>query len=178
MNPDDPIIGLVVKLSTLLRQQHKTISTVESCTGGMVGAAITEVAGISDVFIGGYITYSDEQKQRAVGVAKASLKAHGAVSRQVAIEMAQGGYKASNTTMAVSLTGIAGPTGGSDEKPVGTVWICVATHAGSYDCRRFVFPGDRATIRTQATATALRMCMQSLIGVYQPLEHQHERSQD
>lgn len=175
MSLDEPITGLVVKLSGLLRQQHQTLSTVESCTGGMVGSAITDLAGVSDVFIGGYITYSNEQKIRAVGVAEATLKAHGAVSGQVAIEMAQGGCKASNSSMAVSLTGIAGPTGGSDEKPVGTVWICVALASGTYDCRRFIFPGDRAAIRARATIAALKMCFQTLTGEYQGLDDQHQR---
>ena len=169
------ITELVQRLALILKEQKKTIATVESCTGGMVGAAITEIAGVSDVFIGGYITYSDEQKSRAVGVLGATLGAHGAVSGQVAVEMAKGGCKESQASMAVSLTGIAGPDGGNEEKPVGTVWICVATDSGKPDCRRFAFPGDRAGIRTHATITALKMCIQTLTTEYHGLEHQHER---
>ncbi len=162
-------------LKTLLLEQSKTITTVESCTGGMVGAAITDLAGVSEVFVGGYITYSNAQKMRAVGVLEATLKAHGAVSGQVAIEMAKGGCKESQASMAASLTGIAGPDGGSEEKPVGTVWICVATDSGTPDCRRFVFPGDRAGVRARATMAALKMCIQTLTNEYRGLDHQHER---
>ena len=169
------ISELVTTLTLILKEQKKTIATVESCTGGMVGAAITDLAGVSDVFVGGYITYSNEQKTRAVGVSEAALKVHGAVSGQVAIEMANGGRENAEADMAVSLTGIAGPNGGNEEKPVGTVWICVATDLGTPDCRRFIFPGDRAGVRARATIAALKMCIQNLTNDNQPLDHQYER---
>ena len=175
MDPMVNVSELVTQLTSILKEQKKTIATVESCTGGMVGAAITDLAGVSAVFVGGYITYSNEQKTRAVGVLEATLKAHRAVSGQVAVEMAKGGREKSEASMAVSLTGIAGPDGGSDEKPVGTVWICVATDSRTHDCRRFIFPGDRAGVRARATIAALKMCIQTLTKEYQSLDHQHER---
>ncbi len=171
----DPISALVIEAAKLLGEQHWTLSTVESCTGGMVGAALTALPGISEVYLGGYITYSNMAKQMAVGVNSRTLAQHGAVSSQVAIEMAKGGRRKLLATHALSITGIAGPDGGTPDKPVGTVWICVLSHFEEVDCRRFVFPGNRAQVRTQAAACALSMLIQKITAQYQELDHQHEQ---
>jgi nicotinamide-nucleotide amidase len=104
-----------------LRGAHKRLATVESCTGGMVSAALTGISGASDVFENGFVTYSNAAKTAMVGVPEALLIAHGAVSQEVAASMSEGAIKATDADMAVSITGIAGPTGGSTQKPVGMV---------------------------------------------------------
>ncbi len=166
---------LVAEIAELLRDQERTLSTVESCTGGMIGSAFTTLAGISDVYEGGFITYSDESKHLSVGVLQSSLKRHGAVSSQVALEMALGGQAKLATTNSISVTGIAGPGGGSDEKPVGTVWICVVCSSGMCDTRRFVFPGDRQAVREQTVLSALLMKLQLLTGSNHQLDSQQEQ---
>ena len=176
MNAPDSIEPLVCKAAELLREQHRTLATVESCTGGMVGAALTALAGISDVYLGGFVTYSNMAKQITVGVSPQTLAKHGAVSGQVAREMAGGGRRKLLATHALAITGIAGPDGGTEDKPVGTVWICVEGCA-QIECRRFVFPGDRASVRTLATFAALSMLIQQITGRYEELDHQHERSE-
>ena len=150
MNEADSISQLVEQLAALLRMQGRTLASVESCTGGMVGEALTALPGISDVYLGGFITYSNMAKQLSAGVNPRTLAQHGAVSSQVALEMARGGCGKLLATNSIAITGIAGPDGGSDDKPVGTVWICVAGSGGAYDCRRFVFAGDRSAIRIHA----------------------------
>tara|TARA_R110002072_G_scaffold42064_21_gene119087 strand:- start:409338 stop:409865 length:528 start_codon:yes stop_codon:yes gene_type:complete len=165
---------LVEALSKLLRVKGQTLATVESCTGGLVGAAMTGPAGASDVFVGGLLTYSNEAKEALAGVRAATLKAHGAVSGLVAIEMASGGRARLGADIAVSITGIAGPGGGSDEKPVGTVWVCVDRERGQ-DCRRFVFPGDREAVRAWSVVSALGMVIQVLTGQSEALSHEFQR---
>lgn len=170
------ISELVCQLSELLREQNRTLATVESCTGGMVGAAIVEPDGASDVYLGGFVTYSNMAKQMAVGVQASTLAEHGAVSGQVAIEMAMGGCGKLLATNSVAITGVAGSGGGSIEKPIGTVWICAATSTGSYDCRRFLFPNDgRTAIRQYALEASLMMCIGQLTGGYHKLDHECER---
>jgi len=175
MTSDDPIVPLVIEAAELLRKNHATLSTVESCTGGMVGAALTALPGISDVYLGGYITYCDKLKTEMVGIDPKLIKRHGAVSAQVAIEMSLGAWHLTRSSFGLSITGIAGPDGGTPKKPVGTVWICVLGHSEEVDCRRCVFPGDRAEIRVHAAASALSMLIQNLTGAYQQLDHQHEQ---
>ena len=138
-----------------LTGQNRTLTTVESCTGGLVFATMTDIAGSSAVMERGFITYSNQAKQDLVGVAEETLIAHGAVSEEVAAEMAMGGYRLSaNGALAVALTGIAGPGGGSLAKPVGLVYIAVADKAR---CSVFKnhFSGSRAAIRSAAVASAL-----------------------
>lgn len=167
---------LVTQLSKLLKANEKLLATVESCTGGLVGAAIVEPDGASDVYVGGFITYSNDSKQQSVGVSPATLATYRAVSSQVAVEMAQGGYRKLFATNSIAITGVAGSGGGTVEKPVGTVWICVATNAGQYDCRRFLFPDDgRTAIRECALRASLMMCIQQLKSDYQQLEHERDR---
>ena len=171
----DPILPLVIEAAALLREERLTLSTVESCTGGMVGAALTALPGISDVYLGGYITYCDKLKTEMVGIDPALIKRHGAVSSQVAIDMSLGAWYQTRSNFGLSITGIAGPDGGSDDKPVGTVWICILSHFEEVDCRRFIFPGNRLQVRTQAAAGALSMLIQNITEQYQELDHQHEQ---
>lgn len=165
---------LVIELSRLLRANGQTLVTVESCTGGLVGAAMTDLGGASDVFVGGLVTYSNEAKETLAGVRGATLETHGAVSAQVAIEMAVGGLERLGSDIAVSITGIAGPGGGSEDKPVGTVWVCVDARS-RWDCRRFVFPGNREAVRAWSVVSALGMVIQVLEGRTEKLSHECER---
>jgi len=171
----EPVTEHAQKLSRLLRERGLQITTIESCTGGLVGASITALAGSSDVYPGGFITYCNELKHTMVGVSHGTLKAHGAVSPQTAIEMARGGQSRIGCGYAIAITGIAGPDGGSDEKPVGTVWICIAGPDEAVDCRRFVFPGDRQQVRERSAISSLQMASQMITQQPDPLEHERER---
>ena len=132
--------------------------TAESCTGGLVAAALTEIAGSSDVVEGGFVTYANEAKEGMLGVPAALLAAHGAVSESVARAMAEGALaRTARADLAVAITGIAGPGGGSAEKPVGLVYLATARRGGATLCERHVFDGDRRAIRTAALLRALAM---------------------
>lgn len=144
------------KLVELLRARGLTAATAESCTGGGVGFAITSVAGSSAVFAGGVISYSNEVKENVLGVSREDLNRVGAVSAEVAAQMAVGVRKLLGTDLAVSLTGIAGPDGGSEEKPVGLVWFGLASEKG-VRTEKAIFRGDRARVREQAVTHALGM---------------------
>ena len=144
------------KLVELLKPRGLTCATAESCTGGGVGSAITAVPGSSTVFAGGIISYSNEVKAEVLGVSRDDLARVGAVSSEVAAQMAEGTLHLLKTDMAVSLTGIAGPDGGSDEKPVGLVWFGLATKDG-VRTEKAIFRGDRAQVRAQAVTHALGM---------------------
>ena len=146
------------RLVERLRAQGLTCATAESCTGGGVGFALTSVAGASEVFAGGVISYSNEVKHEVLGVSSATLAAVGAVSGDVAAQMADGARRLLKTDLAVSLTGIAGPGGGSAEKPVGLVWFGLSTPAGTRT-ERAVFTGDRAAVRAQAIDHALGLLL-------------------
>ena len=144
------------RLVGLLKARGLTCATAESCTGGGVGFAITSVAGASEVFAGGVISYSNEVKREVLGVSAATLAAVGAVSGEVAAQMADGARRLLKTDLAVSLTGIAGPDGGTAEKPVGLVWFGLSTPTDTHT-ERMVFTGDRAAVRAQAIDHALGM---------------------
>ena len=144
------------RLVGLLKARGLTCATAESCTGGGVGFAITSVAGASEVFAGGVISYSNEVKRGVLGVSDATLAAVGAVSGEVAAQMADGARRLLKTDLAVSLTGIAGPDGGTAEKPVGLVWFGLSTPTDMH-IERMVFTGDRAAVRAQAIDHALGM---------------------
>ena len=116
-------IPLEHEFISALSNNGETFVTAESCTGGGIGELITEVSGASSVFSGGFITYSNELKEKLLGVDGKKISRHGAVSSEVAIQMAEGAQRLTKADYAVSVTGVAGPTGGSDEKPVGTVWF-------------------------------------------------------
>ena len=133
------------------------ICTIESCTGGIVFAALNDIAGSSAGMGRGVLTYSNQAKQEMVGVSGKTLEAFGAVSEQTATEMAQGGIAHSRADISLSITGIAGPGGGSAEKPVGLVWMAVATRQGVQQVKRFDFSGDRIAIRQQALLAGLEL---------------------
>ena len=153
--------SLAAKLVTALSAKGLTCATAESCTGGGVGSAITSVAGSSAVFLGGVISYSNEVKADVLGVSRDSLASVGAVSSEVAAQMATGARRVIGSDLAVSLTGIAGPGGGSAEKPVGLVWFGLATSKGvTTQCR--IFPGDRAAVRSAAIAHALGLLLSAV----------------
>ncbi|MBO0662683.1 CinA family protein [Jiella sp. MQZ9-1] len=134
-----------------------TIASVESCTGGLVAGAITDIAGSSAVFDRGFVTYSNQAKIDLVGVDAAALAAHGAVSETVARQMADGGRRRAGVTVAVSITGIAGPGGGTDAKPVGLVHFACASEAGTRHREERFGDLGRARIRSAAVKTALGM---------------------
>ena len=136
-----------------------SIATVESCTGGLIGHLITEVPGSSAYFVGGFITYSDELKREAVGVPHDVLAAHGAVSAQVAMAMATGGRARTGADLAVSVTGIAGPDGGTAAKPVGLTYVAVADGLG-VAVKRHLWSGDRAENKQRSAAAALALLLE------------------
>ena len=139
-----------------------TITTAESCTGGMVAAALTSVAGASSVVEYGFVTYANSAKTKLLGVPAELIKKHGAVSKQVAKVMAEGARRKANATIAISITGIAGPSGGSAKKPVGTVFIGLATPQKKI-VKKYHFCGTRAQIRKQATEKALQLLAEKII---------------
>jgi len=136
-----------------------TLATAESCTGGMVAAALTDIPGSSDVVDRGFVTYSDAAKSALLGVPPALIAAHGAVSREVAEAMAAGAVQRAPVDLAVAITGIAGPGGGSAAKPVGLVWFASARRHGAVASESHVFPGDRAAVRLAATRRALELLL-------------------
>ena len=138
------------------------ISTVESCTGGLIFAALTDIAGSSAVLDRGFNTYSNLAKQEMVGVAPQILEKFGAVSEQTAAAMALGGIAHSIADISLSVTGIAGPGGGSLEKPVGLVWMSLATKTGATAVERFDFQGDRQDVRRQAVTASLTLILDAL----------------
>jgi len=140
----------------LCRERRLTLATAESCTGGLVAARLTSVAGSSDVFRGSLVAYSDDLKERELGVPRELLESHGAVSAEAAQAMARGARDRLGTDVAVSVTGIAGPNGGTEEKPVGLVFLSAVGPDGE-EARRIDLPGDRDMVRGRATAAALHL---------------------
>lgn len=155
---DDDIVEAAKRLLDICKRKNLTVATVESCTAGLVAGTLTEVPGTSSILDRGFVTYSNQAKQDMVGVSAATLKSHGAVSRQTAEAMARGAIAHAPVDLAVSVTGIAGPDGGSAEKPVGLVHFAAATRSGRliHAEKRF---GDigRADIRKQSVLQAFRM---------------------
>ena len=145
-----------------LTASNQTLSTVESCTGGLLFGYLTAVPGASAVLERGFITYSDQAKQEMVGVTANTLAAFGAVSQQTAEEMAKGGCQIARTDLSISLTGIAGPSGGSAEKPVGLVWISAFRKDGIQQTERHLFTGDRKQIRMLACTHAISLLLRLL----------------
>jgi nicotinamide-nucleotide amidase len=151
---DTPIEELVL---SACRAKSLSLATAESCTGGMVAARLTSIPGSSDVFAGAIVSYADEVKVNALGVPEELIRAHGAVSPEVARAMAHGARERLGVDVAVSVTGVAGPGGGTPEKPVGLVYVHAAGPGGAERTGGLDFPGDRATIRTRATVAALHV---------------------
>ena len=154
-------MSLEEKVVALLQEKEYTITTAESCTGGLVAATIINVSGASDIYNEGYITYANEAKERILGVAHNTLEAFGAVSEQTAKEMALGAAKAASSNVALSTTGIAGPGGGNDEKPVGLVYIGCAVNE-RVEVREYRFEGNRQEIRNAAVNKALQFLLDNL----------------
>jgi nicotinamide-nucleotide amidase len=148
-------------LLALYRAKRLRVATAESCTGGMIAAALTDIGGSSDVFERGFVTYSNEAKTELIGVPADLIAKFGAVSEQVAREMAAGALRHSHADVAVAVTGIAGPGGGSAEKPVGLVYLGISRR-GETRCERRVFPGSRADIRRATVARALEMLAEAV----------------
>lgn len=157
---DDAIAALVRRLADAMRRRGWRLATAESCTGGLIAAACTDLAGSSDWFDRGAVSYSNAAKTDLLGVAPALIAAHGAVSEQVARAMAAGMLERSAADLAVAVTGVAGPGGGSAAKPVGTVWLAWARRdrAGRpvIEAQREQFAGDRAAVRHATVVRALQ----------------------
>lgn len=157
-----PLEQVVVNLLT---EKNATLAIAESCTGGLLANRVTNVPGSSAVFLQGFVTYANEAKVRALGVGQKLLEKHGAVSRQVAAAMATGALKAAGSDYALSTTGIAGPGGGSIEKPVGTVYLGLATRSGPARVVKHAFPTDRESFKQLATQAALELLRRELLGI-------------
>ncbi len=147
---------LSVVVGELLRARKLKVTFAESCTGGLLAKRITDVSGASDYFDAGFVTYANAAKQQFLGVDPNTLAAHGAVSEEVAREMAVGALEAARADAAVAITGIAGPAGGSDTKPVGLVWTALATRE-AVRTRSFIMPGDREEVRERAAQMGLAL---------------------
>lgn len=145
----------VEKLTSALIKKGWMMAVAESCTGGMIASAITDRAGSSSVFDRGFITYSNESKEELLNVSREILENQGAVSSECAAAMAQGALARSHARIAVAVTGIAGPGGGTPEKPVGLVYIVWAIQGGMLRTEKFIFPGSRADIRAATVDAAL-----------------------
>ncbi len=156
---DDTPEGVV---AGLLNKCGLTAATAESCTGGLIASRLTDIPGVSENFLCGFITYSNEAKVNILGVSRKTLGKYGAVSEQTALEMAAGARKAGGTDVAVSVTGIAGPGGGTPEKPVGQVYIAIAGEKTAYAVKN-LFTGDREVIRWQSANVALNMLRRYLL---------------
>lgn len=154
---------LEVRIGELLRQHGLRLAVAESCTGGLVGHRITNVPGSSTYFIGGVTSYAYEAKVRLLGVRWATLEAQGAVSRETVLEMARGVRQAMAADIGVAVSGIAGPGGGTPEKPVGTTWIGLSAR-GHEDAWLYRFQGDRLQIKEQAAEQALLRLSEYLGG--------------
>ncbi|MBS1204674.1 MAG: hypothetical protein H6R25_1573 [Proteobacteria bacterium] len=160
---DTELMQLSEHIGLALKARGATLTTAESCTGGWVAKVITDIAGSSAWFERGFVTYSNEAKAQMIGVQPDTLHVHGAVSEPVVVEMAIGALKAARADYAISISGIAGPDGGSEEKPVGTVWFGIASVSGEGITRRECFAGDRESVRRQATAYALQTLWQHFL---------------
>jgi nicotinamide-nucleotide amidase len=152
---DAELLALATQLGFKLKANGKTVTTAESCTGGGIAQIITEIAGSSAWFDCGFVTYSNNAKVRMLGVKPATLEKYGAVSAEVALEMATGALIHSDADCAIAVTGIAGPDGGSEEKPLGTVFIARCYKNEPADIIRKHYVGNRRQVRTQTVKTAL-----------------------
>ena len=154
--PDDAALRRQAEqVAALLRARGLMLATAESCTGGWIAKACTDLAGSSEWFESAAVTYSNRAKQALLSVAAATLEHHGAVSRECALEMVMGALTRFEADVAVAVTGIAGPSGGTKEKPVGTVWVAWQRRDGTARAEMFHFDGDRDAVRRQTVAVAL-----------------------
>ncbi|MCX7384464.1 MAG: nicotinamide-nucleotide amidohydrolase family protein [Alphaproteobacteria bacterium] len=154
---DEAILAAAEALLAQCRAAGVTVTTAESCTGGLIAATLTAISGSSDLVERGFVPYSNAAKAEQVGVDPALITAHGAVSEPVARAMAEGALARSRATLAISVTGVAGPGGGSADKPVGLVWFGSARRGGPTVSLSHIFPGDRTAVRKATVAEALRL---------------------
>jgi nicotinamide-nucleotide amidase len=156
MNTDDvQLAALAGEVGRALAARQWRLATAESCTGGWIAKLMTDVPGSSSWLERGFVTYSNSAKMQMLGVSDATLEAHGAVSEETARQMAAGAFKASEAHIACAVTGIAGPEGGSDKKPIGTVWFGWAWRPDKVEAKHLLLKGDRDHIRRQTVAVAL-----------------------
>jgi nicotinamide-nucleotide amidase len=158
---DEELIARARAVLDACRARRRMLATAESCTGGMIAASLTEIAGSSDVVERGFVTYSNAAKSALLGVPPELIAAHGAVSAEVAEAMARGALDRAPVDLAVSVTGIAGPGGATAAKPVGLVYLAVARRGGACRTDRRVFGGDRAAVRRAAALHALEMLLEA-----------------
>ncbi|RIK53363.1 MAG: CinA family protein [Chloroflexi bacterium] len=151
------------RIGDVMNQKRLTLAAAESCTGGLVSSRITDVPGSSAYFLGGVVAYSYEAKASLLGVSWDTLNKYGAVSRETVIEMARGARKLFNADIAVSISGIAGPGGGTDAKPVGTVWVGLSASGGE-EARHFVWEGDRILNKQLSSEAAMQFILDHLEG--------------
>ena len=159
---DEATLDEAASLLTAMQAKGLTLATAESCTGGLIAAALTSIPGSSATLLAGYVTYSNAAKTRLVGVAPALFASHGAVSEPVARQMAQGALADAGADIAVACTGVAGPSGGSPDKPVGLVYIGCARRGHETRVERHVFPGNRTAIRAATVTVAFAMIRAAL----------------
>lgn len=160
---DEQICQLSKTVGERLKSKAWTITCAESCTGGLVAAFLTEVAGSSAYFERGFVTYSNQAKQELLGVSASTLERCGAVSKETVVEMATGALSAAHADVALSISGIAGPDGGTEQKPVGTVWFGWATKEGTVLSEMRRFEGDRRRVRQQAAYYALSVVLEKFL---------------
>jgi len=162
MGSDPELYELAERVGHKLRAAERRLVTAESCTGGWVAKALTDVPGSSHWFERGYVTYSNGAKIRDLGVAPSTLESFGAVSEQAVREMAEGALRVAGANVAIAVSGIAGPDGGTAGKPVGTVWFCAAARAGTavdIIAEEKLFAGDREFVRSRSVQYALRLIL-------------------
>lgn len=147
---------LAIQISNLLKKHEMMLVTAESCTGGLIATSITQEAGASGVFERGFVTYSNAAKQESLGISKETLDTHGAVSEQTATEMANGALKNSHADIAIAVTGIAGPSSDDTDKPVGLVYIGIASLGNDTQIHKHNFDGTRTAIQEQTAKAALQ----------------------
>lgn len=168
-HPDDrQLLALAGEAGQALRAAGWRVALAESCTGGWLCKALTDVPGSSGYFTAGFTTYSNESKQQMLGVATETLATHGAVSREVVLQMAAGAQRLSGASLALSVSGVAGPDGGTLEKPVGLVWFGLAGPLAQLKAEKQLFAGDRDAVRRQAVAHGLALIMAAARAARQP----------
>jgi len=155
------LVALAARIQATMIQRGLTLATAESCTGGLIGYALTENGGSSQFYVGGLISYSDELKESALGVGHKIIEQHGAVSAQTCVGMAEGARTQYRSSVGLSVTGIAGPDGGSEQKPVGLTYVGVADISG-HDVRRNVWLGDRHSNKLQSAQACLMLLLERL----------------
>jgi nicotinamide-nucleotide amidase len=161
---DPETLDLAERVLTACRARGWRLATAESCTGGLVAAALTAIPGASDVVERGFVTYSNKAKLELLGVPQDTIAQHGAISAEIAAAMARGAVARAGVDLAVSTTGIAGPGGGTPQKPVGLAYLGIATRDGGARVERRVFPGDRDEVRRAAMVEALEMLQAAAKG--------------